>query len=153
MDLGRYKDSVVDSGSALPSEWSESFVGVLTETYFKQSEKDNRCFDVYGKVFDHEFVVIISYIHQDDPMAAPISLFISHDNLDDSKQMKKTLENLVNLAGHIFDDIFSEQDWNGYNPNWTENKYQDSTFYYKITRENIGLTLQAQEILNKGENI
>lgn len=153
MDLGRYKDSLVESGSALPAEWTESLVKVLTETYFKQSEKDNCFFDVYGKVFDQEFIVIISYIHHEDQMASPISVFISHDNLEDSKKMKQALASLVDLAGHIFDDIFSIADWNGYIPNWTENKFKENTFFYKITRENISLTLQAEEILKKGSVI
>lgn len=153
MDLGRYKDSLVESGSSLPAEWTESLVRVLTESYFKQSEKDNCFFDVYGKVFDQEFVVIISYIHHEDQMASPISVFISHDHLEDSKKMKQALANLVDLSGHIFDDIFSIEDWNGYIPNWTENKFNENTFHYKITRENISLTLQAEEILKKGSVI
>lgn len=153
MDLGRYKNSLVESGSSLPAEWTESFVKVLTETYFKQSEKDNRFFDVYGRIFDEEFLAIISYIHHDDQMASPISVFISHDHLDDSKKMKEALDSLVNLAGHILDDIFSSEDWNGFSPNWVENKFNKNTFFYKITRENISLTLQAEEFLRKGGDI
>lgn len=153
MDLGRYKNSLVESSSALPAEWTESFVKVLTDTYFKQSEKDNRFFDVYGKIFEEEFVVVISYIHHEDQMASPISVFVSHDHLENSKKMKVALESLVNLAGHIFDDIFSSDDWNGFLPNWTENKFDNNTYFYKITRENISLTIQAEEILKKGSLI
>jgi hypothetical protein len=56
---------------------------------------------------------------------------------------------MVDLLGHIFDDIFNTEDWSGYVSNWTENKYKNHTFFYKITRENIALTLQANEILSK----
>lgn len=153
MYIGRHNDSVVESGSALPQEWTESFVKVLTETYFEQSEKDNRFFDVYGMTFENEFVVIISYIHHEDHLASPISVFISHDIESDSIKMKKVLDSLVNLGGHIFDDIFSVENWGDFHPNWTENEFNTNKFFYKITRENIGLTLQAEEILKKGELI
>ena len=147
MMLGRYNESLVSTGTALPKEWIESFVGILTETYFKQTEKDHRVFDVYGQIFDKEFTVVISYIHHDDHYAAPISVFISHDIIDDDKQMAKTLDQVVTLAGHIYDDIFSVDDWNEFLPSWTENKMGGSNFFYKITRENLGLSLQAEEIL------
>jgi hypothetical protein len=153
MYIGRHAQSTIDCGQALPQEWTESFVKVLTETYFAQSEKDNRFFDVYALSFEKEFVVIISYIHHNDHLASPISVFISHDQQSDSTKMKKILENLVNLGGHIFDDIFSVEQWSDFNPNWTENDFNGNKFFYKVTRENIGLSLQAEEILKKGENI
>ncbi len=148
MDIGRYPESQIANGSSLPEEWIESFVGLLTQTYFKQTEKDHRFFDVYGQIFEKELVVIASYIHHDDHLAAPISVFVSHDIVDD-KKTKSALENLVNLVGHIYDDVFANEDWSEFNPTWTENKYQENTFFYKVTRENIGLTLQAEEILKK----
>jgi hypothetical protein len=146
MDLGRYTESHSEEGTSLPKEWTESFVGLLTQTYFEKTEKDHRFFDVYGQIFEKEFVVVISYIHHDDHHAAPISIFISHD-VDDDKKMKKGLDKVINLAGHILDDIFSVSDWSDFIPTWTENTLGENQFFYKITRENIGLTLQAEEIL------
>ena len=151
MDLGRYEESHFEESKDLPTDWIESFVGLLTETYFKQTEKDHRFFDVFGKIFEKEFVVILSYIHHDDHLATPITIFISHDTVD-SKTTKTALEKIVNLSGHILDDIFSIKDWSDFVPTWTENKYEEHTFHYKITRENIGLSLQAEEILkNEGK--
>lgn len=149
MHLGRYESSDISQGKGLPAEWTEEFVGILTETYAAQSEKDNRFFDVYGQIFDKEFVVIVSYIHHSDQMAAPVSIFISHDTESDSKELSKALKALVDLSGHILDDIFSQEDWNEFVPNWTENTFKGHQFHYKITRENISLTLQAEEILKK----
>ena len=80
-------------------------------------------------------------------MTAPVTLFISHDNLEDSKKFKKSLAALVDFAGIIFDDITGTKDWSDYNSTWTENEYKDSTFSIKITRENISLSLQAEELL------
>lgn len=149
MQFGRFEVSNDFIKKNLPEEWTESFTRTLTDTYFEQSEKDNCFFNVYAEILEKEFVVIISYLHHNDQLVAPITLSISHDLEDDSKKFKKALDNLVNFSGLVFDDIFAEKDWNEYVPAWTENTYKDSTFYYKITRENISLTLQAEEILKK----
>lgn len=146
MQFGRYETK---SRTPIPNEWTEDVTKTLTEVYFEQSEKDNRFFDVYGEVGEKEFVVILSYLHHGDQMASPISVFISHDVLPDSKKFQGALKDLMDLAGEIFDDIFAQEDWSDYNANWTENKFRNSTFYYKITRENISLTLQAEELLSK----
>ncbi len=151
MYFGRYPESENNSKSQLPLEWTEEFTRSLTEAYFDQSEKDNCFFDVYGEIYDKEFVVITSYINHKDPHASPISIFISHDVEKNSKEFKKVLNNLVDFVGLVFDDIFSQKSWNDYNLTWTENEYRGSQFHYKITRENISLTIQAEEILKKGE--
>lgn len=141
------------SRKPLPNEWTEEFTRVLTDTYFERSEKDNRFFDVYGEIYDKDFVVIASYIHHDDQLKSPISIFISHDVLEDSKEFKSTLKNLVDFMGLILDDIFAIDEWSDYNNTWTENAYKGSNFFYKITRENISLTLQAEQFLEKNGEI
>lgn len=146
MQFGRYETT---SRKPIPNEWVEEVTKSLTEVYYEQSEKDNRFFDVYGEIGEKEFVVILSYLHHSEQMASPISVFISHDVLANSKQFQAALKDLLDLAGEIFDDIFAQENWNDYNSNWTENKFRSSTFYYRITRENISLTLQAEEILAK----
>ena len=149
MYFGRFEESDETSKKALPSEWLEEFTGTLNEVYHEELAKNDRFFDIYGEIYDKEFVVIISYLHNSEQLAAPIALFISHDNLDDSKKFKGALDDLVNLAGVIFDSIFGTEDWSEYNSNWTENNYKKSDFFYKITRENISLSMQAEALLKK----
>ena len=144
--LGRFEDN--SKGQALPQQWQEEVISVLNEAYHQKSEEDSSFFDVYGSINEKEILVIVSYIHKTDQLASPISLFISLDVITDEKQMKKALKNIVDLIGEIFDDIFATTNWNDYCTNWTENKYQGNDFYYKITRENISLTLQANELLS-----
>lgn len=146
MQFGRYETKTRKS---IPNEWIEEVTKTLTEVYFEQSEKDNSFFDVYGEIVDKEFVVVVSYLHHDELMASPISVFLSHDVLENSKEFQSALKNLIDLAGEIYDDIFAQDEWQDYNPNWTESKYKNSDFFYKITRENISLTLQSEEILEK----
>jgi hypothetical protein len=149
--FGRYETD--KSGAALPVDWTEGLIRALTENYYAQSEKDNRFFDVFGRIFEKEFLLIASYVHHEDQLKSPISIVISCDIIADQKKFQTALSEMVDLLGHIFDDIFATQDWNGYIQNWTENTYKTNTFYYKITRENIALTLQANEILEKDETI
>ncbi len=153
MQFGRYEVDENSSRKPLPNEWTEELTRVLTESYHEQAAKDNKFFDVHGEIYEKEFVVIISYIHLKDNLASPISIFISHDVVDDSKQFKLVLKNLVDLSGLILDDIFSQEAWSDYNSQWTENNYKNNEFYYKITRENISLTIQAEEFLKKNGEI
>lgn len=147
MIIGQHSSSTIGSGKKLPVEWTENLTKTLTEAYFDQSEKDNRFFSVFGEIFEEEFVVIVSYIHHDDPLASPYSLFISHDIIDGDKDFRKVLDGIVDFSGHVFDDIFATKDWNEYIPTWTENKFRNINLFYKLTRENISLTMQAEEIL------
>ena len=147
MILGRYEQSTIGTGKDLPGEWTENFTKILTEAFHTQLEEDNSFFDVYGKIFDKELLVIVSYHDHGDQLVAPKSLFISHDNMENTKAFEKVLKNLVDLSGAIFDDVFSQKDWNDYALDWVENEFRNSTFHYKITRENISLTLQAEENL------
>lgn len=153
MQFGRFEIDENFEKKELPAEWTESFTRTLTDAYFERSEKDNCFFNVYAEILEKEFVVIISYLHHNDQLVAPITLSISHDLVEDSKKFKVALDDLVNFSGLIFDDIFGTEDWHDYIPSWTEGKFKQSTFYYKITRENISLTLQAEEILKQGGNI
>ena len=81
-------------------------------------------------------------------MLSPITIFISHDNVESSKEFKSVLKNLVDLSSLIIDDIVSVKEWLDYNSLWIENEFRGSKFYYKTTRENISLTIQAEKILN-----
>lgn len=146
MFLGRSESE--EGLSNLPNEWIENVVKVLNEAYSDTLEKENRFFDVYGQMNAEEVVLVISYIHHTDQLESPISLFISHDIGKSSKETKKILSNLIDLTGEIFDHIFSEDDWQDYTPNWTENKFRDDLFFYKTTRENISLSFQADQILS-----
>lgn len=149
MYFGRLDESENISKKKLPHEWLEEFTGTLNTVYHEQLEKNNRFIDVYGEIYEKEFVVIVSYVHNNDQLTSPVSLFISHDNLDDSKKFKSTLNDLINFTGVVLDSVFAAEDWNEYVLTWTENNYKDSNFFYKITRENLSLTIQAEALLNK----
>ena len=147
MYMGRYIDSQLNNAKELPSEWADALTNILNATYETRSNKDNCFFDVIGKVFEKETILYVSYLNKEDYSASPITLSISFDNINDSKTIKKILDTSVSLTSLIFDDIFSNDDWNDYVLNWTENDIDNYKLFYKITRENMNLTLQAEELL------
>ncbi|MCT4641123.1 MAG: hypothetical protein N4A33_02425 [Bacteriovoracaceae bacterium] len=149
MNIGRYPTSSLSEGKHIPNEWTELLIKTLNDTYEAKAASDECFFDVYGKTFEEEFILIISYIHKTDYSKSPITLFISHDNLDTSKKFKEAIDSAIDLTGLIFDDIFSNEDWNEYVLNWTQNDFEKNQFFYKITRENISLTIQAEELLKQ----
>lgn len=149
MQFGRFEVTEATTRSLLPGEWTEELTKVLSKAYSEQSLKDERFFDIYGEIYEKEFVVIVSYVHHTDQMKSPISLSLSHDIVEDSKKFKLVLKNLIDLVGEVFDDIFNSDDWYEFNPQWTENSYRKSTFHYKVTRENVSLSLQADQLIRE----
>lgn len=149
MYFGRLNEEKTQKRNPLPIEWLEEVTKTLNEAYSQNCEKENRFFEVYGESYEKEFVVVVSFLHNTDQMAAPTTLFIAHDIVEDSKKFKTVLANLLNLIGLVFDDIFATENWSEFSTIWTENKYKDNQFYYKVTRENISLTLQAEALLQK----
>ena len=152
MDFGRFDVSASKTRKLLPQEWTDELASTLNEVYAERLKERESFFDVYGEIYDQEFVVIASMMHEKDNTVAPISIFVSHDIVDDQKKYQKVLKNLVDLIGAIVDDVITQEHCE-YVANWTENKFKGDTFYYKITRENISLTLQAEAILMKGEKL
>lgn len=147
MIIGRYDNSILDTAKELPSDWCDALTNILNATYEERASKDNHFFDVIGKIFDKESILFVSYLDKGDYSASPITLSISFDNLNDSKALKNILDISVSLSSLIYDDIFSKEDWHEYVLNWTENDIDGHKLFYKITRENMSLTLQAEELL------
>jgi hypothetical protein len=151
MIIGRHRDSELNAAKNLPQDWTEEFVSILSHSYSERANEDNCFFDVHGLLFDDEVVALISYIDHNDHLKSPITVSISLDIQGDIKKMGKALDQMVDLTGLIFDDIFATKEWSGYIQNWTENKYKGFDYHYKITRENFSLTLQAEAILNDSD--
>ena len=70
MQFGRYEEDETKIRESLPHEWLEEFTRILNEAYADTLNKSGRFFDVYGEIYDKDFVVIVSYIDNKDPMKA-----------------------------------------------------------------------------------
>jgi hypothetical protein len=121
----------------------------LNETYRVETKQSGRYFDVYGQIFEEELLMIVSYLSEKDEYELPMTLFLSSDRNRDMNEEKiqDTQKNLIEIVGLFFDEIFSDSEWNGFEPNWQEVTHKKENYFYKISRENINLTLEASRLL------
>jgi hypothetical protein len=147
--LGRLKSS--HKGETLPTDWQESLSRLLNETYQKTCEKDKCYFDVFGQIFSEELLLIVSYLSEENEAAAPVTLFLSceQDQIKSEKIVKETQNNYLELTGLFFDEIFGAKEWNEFEPNWQEVEHNKQKYFYKISRENINLTIEANKLLGE----
>lgn len=149
--LARKKSSKM--GKTLPQDWLESLSRLLNETYKSECKLNGRYFDVYGQVYPEELLLVVSYLSEQDEYLAPVTLFLSSEpeQIQNEEKVKETQKNFIDLVGLFFDEIFADPDWNDFESNWQEVSHKNQNYFYKITRENINATLEANRLL--GENL
>lgn len=145
--LARNRNS--KNGKVIPQSWSEGLSRLLNESYKAECKKQGRYFDVYGQIYTEELLVIVSWLSEKDQFTAPITVFLSCsvDQMNTEKKVKETQEHYVDLIGLFFDEIFTTEDWDNFEPNWQEVTHKNQPYWYKITRENINATLEANKLL------
>ncbi len=136
-------------GKPLPSDWSDGLVMLLNDTYENERSSRTSIFDMYGQVYSEELLAIVSLVDEKDQNKLPIACFISCDakEIATDKLVKETQKNYIDLFSLLFDEIFQNPDWNDYEIIWQEIKYKDKTYFYKITRENIAISIEASKLL------
>lgn len=135
---------------SFPAEWIEGFSRLLNSTYKSDCTKNQRYFDVFGQIFPEELLIVVSYLSEVDEAMTPITLFLSCDKeqMDSEEKVKKTQKNFIDLAGLFFDEVLSKgDDAIDFEPTWQEVTHNKETYHYKLTRENVSLTLKANELL------
>ncbi len=132
----------------LPSEWLSDLTDLLNTTYRDQCNKGDKTFLALGHTFPNEVILIISFLDERNLSSVPITVLLSVD-LDKKSDSKKILENLVEFVGIVFDEIFSQEDWNDYNSIWEKESLGECEIYYMISRENVILSMKADELLKK----
>lgn len=147
--LARKKTS--KNGKTLPQDWLEGLSRLLNESYKTECKQNSRYFDVYGQVYEEELLLIVSYLSEKDEYLAPITLFLSSDpdQIANEDKVKETQGNFIDLVGLFFDEIFADEDWNSFEANWQEVSHKHQNYWYKITRENINATLEANKLLGE----
>lgn len=145
--LARKKTS--KQGTSIPQDWLESLNRLLNESYKSECKQNGRYFDVYGQVYPDELLVVVSYLSEKDEYLSPITCFLSSepDQMASVEKVNETQKNFVDLIGLFFDEIFADESWNEFEPNWQEVSHKNQNYFYKITRENINLTLEANKLL------
>jgi hypothetical protein len=139
---------------ALPADWCQKVADLLNETYHEECEKRGWHFDIFGQFFPEELLVIACFNPTENLAQAPISIFLSCDKEDIilPEMVQKTQAAFIDIFGLIFDEIFSDPEWNGWEPQWQEVSWKNKIYFHKITRENIHLTLEADRLLGDRED-
>jgi hypothetical protein len=147
--LARRKSS--KKGTLLPPDWTESLNRLLNETYKTECKLKEKYFDVYGQAFSEELLVVVSYLSEQDESLTPLTLFLSSGptQIEDVSKIKETQKNYIELVGLFFDEIFADTEWNNFEPNWQEVTHGEQTYFFKISRENINSTIEANKLLGE----
>lgn len=139
------------SGKSIPQDWQEGLNRLLNETYEKECKEHKRYFDVYGQIFPEELLVAVSWLSEADEYTAPITCFLSceADQISNEQKVKETQKNFIDVTGLFFDEIFADPEWSEFEPVWQEVTYKNQNYFYKLSRENINLTLEANKLLGE----
>jgi hypothetical protein len=144
-----YRKEQTKQGITIPTDWCESAEQVLYSAYQKHCDAQQKGFKFYGLTYPNEVYMAISYLDVENELEAPVTYHVSADLKESDKDLKKLLDKLIDSVGIFFDIYFADPNWNEYVVNWTEGTFQGQDFHYKITRENIGLSIQAEYLLNQ----
>lgn len=145
--LARKKSS--KNGKPLPTEWIESLNRLLNESYQSECKQNGRYFDVFGQAYDDEFLLVVSYLSEKDEYLAPITCFLSSepDQIKTAEKVRETQKNFIDIVGLFFDEVFADPDWAEFEPSWQEVTHNHQNYFYKLSRENINATIEADRLL------
>lgn len=130
----------------LPDEWKTKVVELLLSIYGEKFDREQYEFQVHGMSYPTEVILTVSLVDKKDANTAPVTYHVSAD-LDKGIKVDKLLDKLVDSIGIFFDQYFEDSEWNDFFNKWEETEFKGDKIYYKITRENIGLSLLADQIL------
>lgn len=137
-----------DKGIPLPDTWCKGLEETLNEVYEKQNKNSKKTFFIQGHTYPDEILAAASLYNNEDDSIIPITIILSAD-LKKGENSDLLLKSIVDSFGILFDDVFSQEDWNDYYADWKELKTKKNTLFYQITRENLKLTKMADDFLEK----
>ena len=137
--------------SPIPSEVLKSINSLINETFEKSLMNKGLELETYGEIYENEIILIFSLVQTKDKSLNTISLFIS-DDLTPETKIEKKINYLINSSSEFFEILTnsSTSDTNEiYSPRWQKTELEGDNFFYKISRENIKLTIEANKLLEK----
>lgn len=135
-------------GQKLPTQFEEKIQGLLMANYQDKYNGESHTFEVHGFTYPTEVVLMASLVNINDEMLAPVTYHVSAD-LEESTKMDQLLDTLVDSIGVFFDQYFAEPGWNDFQTSWQDFNFKNTDLYYKATRENVGISLQADLLLRE----
>jgi len=134
----------------IPSEWTNKFKQTLLKIYGDKCLKDDKTFEIYAFTYPEEVLLIVSYLGLDQNVL-PVTLSLSAD-LNGNENPEKTLDILCDSVGIFYDHYFavsenSDEIFDEYSVDWEKEEIKNIEVHFKVTRENVGLTLAANQLL------
>lgn len=136
-------------GILFPENWRKKIEDLLYSVYSEKCEAVGKAFQVHGITYPNELFLAVGLVELDRLENAPVTYVVSLDLKEEDKDHEKNIETLVDSMGVFFDTYFADSDWNDYVSNWTEASFQKLNFHYKVSRENVALSIQAEALLNQ----
>lgn len=133
-----------------PKDWAEGLKQILLNIYGDKCLKKDKTFEVYGFSYPNEVLMIVSFVGM-DKFVAPVTLSLSAD-LDEKTKTDAIINDMFDSVGVFFDSYFATEEredeiWDDYVLDWQETEFNKHQFFYKVTRENIGLSIEADLLL------
>ena len=139
-------------GTVLPDSWKDKVRDLLLSVYGEKAESEGKTFDIHGFTYPDEVVVTVSYMDAQHEGVTPLTYHVSADLTKDMKS-EKLLETIIDSIGVFFDHYFNDPENLEYYSRWQEADFKNQKLFYRVTRENVGLTLQANELLGEDGNL
>jgi hypothetical protein len=135
-----------------PKDWAESLKQILLNIYGDKCLKDDRTFEVYGFSYPNEVLMIVSFVGMDKNVL-PVTINVSAD-LNNETKTNEIQDDMFDFVGVFFDNFFAQEEnedeiFEDFVLDWEETEFNNKKFFFKITRENIGLTMQANLLLGE----
>lgn len=138
-----------ETANNIPPAILESIKTLIVDSFQEGLKKQGLTLDVFGELYDNEIVLIFSLEKGTESNVKTISLFISKD-IETTEKLEKTVDHLVSSSSDFFEMITeksAEDLFEIYSPRWQKSELENQNFYYKISRENINLTIEANKLL------
>ncbi|MCB9091874.1 MAG: hypothetical protein H6621_02905 [Halobacteriovoraceae bacterium] len=144
------RKSANSSGASFPEKWQDKTSLNFNEYFQGKYKLENYFFQAFGYIYESEITIILSLIPKETSMSS-ITLFISKEV--DSKlknnpaKLEKIKDTILDIQGIIFDEVLKDLENVPYSHEWIDYTYKKEKYHYKLTRENVELTLKAEEWL------
>ncbi len=140
-----------EKSERFPEQWSDQ-VSLSFNEYFKEKYKlEGKIFYCYGFLCKDELLVGLSLNNETENPESPITVFLSKDLTEEEREKPKTFEKakqeMLDILGLIFRDLLNEDDV-PYFGDWAKYEYKKNEYFYKVSREDLELYIQAEALLN-----
>lgn len=134
-----------------PIKWTAEVKNLLEGLYKPQCDLNNLYIEVFALTYPDELVLAVSLLDKENEIVIPVTYMASAD-LGEKENPEDTLNLLVDSIGFFFENFFAsltspDQDETIYSSDWEQSKVKNKEFHYKITRENVGISLAADALL------